>query len=67
MNEKWLKLKSMFTVLSKLDDDIFKYGNPQTEQELCNLAATLAKGARANAMQKRRLASRMMFIAFEGS
>ena len=64
MNEKWLKLKSMYTVLSKLDDDLSVYGNPKTEQELCNLAASLAKGARANAMQKRKLASRMMFIAF---
>lgn len=66
MNEKWLKLKSMFTVLNNLDDDLSKYGNPKTEQELCTLAATLAKGARANAMQKRKLAARMMFIAFGG-
>jgi hypothetical protein len=51
-------------VLSNLDDDIGKYGNPQSKQELCNLAATLAKGARANSMQKRKLASRMMYIAF---
>lgn len=64
MNEKWLKLKSLFTVLSNLDDDLSKYGNPRNEQELCTLAATLAKGARANEMQKRKLASRMMYIAF---
>lgn len=65
MNEKWLKLKSLFTVLSKLEDNIAVYGNPKTEQELCKLAATLAKGARANEMQKRKLAARMMYIAFE--
>ena len=66
MKEDWLKLKSMFTVLSSLDNDITKYGKPQTRRELCTLAATLAKGARANTMQKRRLAERMHFIAFEG-
>ena len=66
MNEKWLKLKSLFTVLSKLDDDVTKYGNPKSERELCSLAATLAKGARANALQKRKLADRMLYIAFGG-
>ena len=64
MNEKWLKLKSLFTVLSNLDNNLSKYGKPQTERELCELAANLAKGVRANSMQKRKLADRMMYIAF---
>lgn len=66
MKEDWLRLKSLFTVLSAMDDNIEVYGKPSTRKELCALAANLAKGVRASALQKRRLAERMMFIAFGG-
>lgn len=64
MQEDWLKLKSCFLVLSSMDDNIEVYGKPKNRLELCNLAATLAKGARASAGQKRKLAERMRYIAF---
>ncbi len=64
MKEDWIKLKSCFLVLSSMDDNYEVYGSPKNRKELCQLAAKLAKGARATAFQKQKLAERMRYVAF---